>query len=146
MLYDIQTYLPDDNLHKLDRAGMAVSLESRVPLLDHRVVEFALQLPTKFKIRDGQSKWILRQVLYKHVPKELMDRPKMGFSVPINTWLRGPMRDWAESLLSPASIKQDGFLSSEIASRYWKEHLSGSRNYGNKLWNILMFQAWLKRL
>lgn len=144
MYYDLQTYLTDDNLHKLDRAGMAVSLESRVPFLDHRVIEFALQLPSELKYRNRQSKWILRQILYKSIPPNLLERPKMGFSVPIDSWLRGPMKDWAASLLNPSLLRQDAYFNSEVINQCWQEHLSGSMNHGNKLWNILIFQAWLR--
>ncbi len=144
MLSDASTYLADDILQKVDRASMAVSLESRVPFLDHRIVEFALGIPLDLKIRDGQTKWILRQVLYKHVPKELIERPKMGFSVPIDSWLRGPLRDWAEELLDEKYLNEIGFFNTALIRKKWSEHLSEKRNWNLQLWNILMFIDWYK--
>jgi len=135
--------LTDDILCKVDRAAMGVSLETRVPMLDHRVIELAWHLPLNMKIRNGQGKWALRQILYKYVPKELIERPKQGFSIPLGEWLRGPLRDWAENLLDPARLEQEGFLRHEPIHEKWIEHLSGKRNWEHQLWSVLMFQAWL---
>ncbi|MGE4368813.1 MAG: asparagine synthase (glutamine-hydrolyzing) [Burkholderiaceae bacterium] len=142
MLLDLQTYLPDDILVKVDRAAMACSLETRVPLLDHRVVEFAQQLPLSYKWRDGRSKWLLRQLLYRHVPAELVDRPKRGFSVPLGTWLRGPLRDWAHDLLDPARLAQQGIFRPEPVQARWRAHCQGRQDWSPYLWGVLMFQAW----
>lgn len=144
MLWDTEGYLPDDILVKLDRATMAVSLEGRVPLLDHRLVAFAWRLPASFKVRDGQSKWLLRKLLAGSVPPALTDRPKMGFGVPIHDWLRGPLRGWAEDLLHPSRLRTEGFLHPGPITAVWREHLSGRRNHQYRLWDVLMFQAWLE--
>ncbi|GHV04526.1 asparagine synthetase B [Campylobacterota bacterium] len=140
---DQNRYLQDDILVKVDRAAMSVSLESRVPMLDKNVAEFAWRLPLDLKIRSGKQKWLLRQVLYQYVPRELVERPKMGFGVPIDVWLRGGMREWAEDLLSPERLKRQGFLHPEQITKKWREHKSGARNWSYYLWSILMFQQWL---
>jgi len=144
MYLDLMTYLPDEVLAKVDRATMGASLEARVPLLDHRVVEFAWQLPLSLKLHDGQGKYPLRQILYKYVPKELIERPKMGFAVPIDEWLRGSMRDWAGDMLSSERLKREGFLNHTAIQEKWLEHSSGKRNWQNHLWNVLMFETWLE--
>ena len=145
MLADQMMYLPDDLLAKVDRASMAVSLEVRAPILDHRVVEFSWRLPRALKIRGALGKWILRQVLYRRVPQAIVDRPKMGFSVPIDRWLRGPLRDWAESLLPRRGAGADGLLNAAAVAGAWKELQDGRRPRGAAMWAVLMFQAWRMR-
>jgi asparagine synthase (glutamine-hydrolysing) len=141
MLADQMMYLPDDLLAKVDRASMAVGLEVRAPLLDHRIVEFSWRVPRALKIRDGVGKWILRQVLYRHVPREIVDRPKMGFSVPIDRWLRGPLRAWGESLL-PDGRSDDGLLKTAAVTAAWNDLQKGRVPAGAAMWAVLMFQAW----
>lgn len=142
MLMDTLGYLPDDILVKVDRAAMGVSLESRIPLLDHRIFEFAWSLPLSYKLHEGASKRVLRQVLYRHVPPALIERPKMGFGVPVARWLRGDLRDWAESLLSEERLNSDGFLNTKLLRKTWNDFLSGKREWHNQFWSVLMFQAW----
>ncbi len=145
MLLDLLCYLPDDILAKVDRASMAVSLEMRAPLLDYRIVEFSLQLPIRFKLRDGERKWLMRRVLDRYVPKELIDRPKQGFSVPVGSWLRKELKDWAAALIEPGRLKREGFLDPALIQSAWNEHQSGRRNRSHHLWSVLMFQLWLEK-
>jgi len=142
---DLTTYLPDDILTKVDRASMAVALEARVPLLDHRVVEFAWRIPRKSLVRNGVNKWPLRQLLYRHVPPALVERPKMGFGIPLGEWLRGPLRDWAETLLNEQRLQEAGLVDAGQVRKLWAEHLSGHRNWQYLLWNVLMLEEWRNR-
>lgn len=145
MMYcDTAMYLPDDILCKVDRAAMSVSLETRVPFLDYRVAELAWRLPLSMKVQGSQGKWALRQILYNYVPRELIERPKAGFAIPIGQWLRGSLRDWAESLLDPSRLQSEGFLNSDLVRAVWTEHISGYRDHSAKLWAVLMFESWLQ--
>ena len=145
MFCDTLTYLPDDILCKVDRAAMANSLETRVPFLDHRILELAWQLPDAMKIRGKEGKWALRQILYKYVPRELIERPKAGFGIPVGDWLRGPLKSWAEDLLDPARIDEEGFLYAQPIQEIWQQHLSCRYDWTPRLWSVLMFQAWLEQ-
>lgn len=144
MLNDQVHFLPDHVLAKVDRAAMAVSLETRAPLLDHRVAEFAIRLPQALKLRDGQSKWLLRQVLYRYVPRALIERPKMGFTVPVGAWLRGPLRDWAEDLLDESQLRSGGLFDAAAVREKWLAHRAGRRDHAQALWNVLTVQQWLR--
>ena len=144
MMLDAQTYLPDDILVKVDRAAMAASLETRVPMLDHRVVEFAQRLPLTYKIRNGQGKWLLRELLCRYVPREMLDRPKKGFSVPLAAWLRGPLKDWGAALLEPARLDAQGLFHARPVWQKWCEHQQGKQDWSTHLWSVLMAQAWLE--
>lgn len=145
MMYcDATSYLPDDILCKVDRASMAVSLETRVPFLDHRVAEVAARIPLSMKIGNGRGKLIVRRLLDRYVPASLVDRPKAGFAVPVGEWIKGPLRDWAESLLDPTLLRQDGWFDPDVVTQRWQDHLSGQRNSTAAIWSILMFQAWVR--
>ena len=143
MLADSTTYLPDDILVKVDRASMGVSLESRVPMLDHRVIELAWRMPLAMKVRNGEGKWLLKQVLARHVPPALYDRPKKGFGMPVGDWIRGGMREWAETLLDDGRLRREGFLDAGRVRAEWARHLAGKTRSGEGIWRLLMFQAWL---
>jgi asparagine synthase (glutamine-hydrolysing) len=141
--WDVGQYLPDDLLVKVDRAAMCASLESRAPFLDHRVVELAFALPERMLVRENQGKWILRRVLDRYVPRELIERPKAGFAVPLGQWLRGPLRAWAQHLLDPVRLKLQGQLDADKITRLWQQHQSGNHDRSTYLWNVITFQAWL---
>jgi len=143
MYCDAVSYLPDDILAKVDRASMAVALETRVPFLDHRVAEVAARIPLAMKVQNGRGKHIVRKLLYGLVPRELVDRPKAGFAIPVGEWIKGPLRSWAEDLLDPALIRSQGWLDADIVQKRWRQHLSGQRDSTPALWALLMFQAWL---
>jgi asparagine synthase (glutamine-hydrolysing) len=143
MAVSAQSYMTDDILTKIDRAAMSASLEVRVPMLDHRVVELAWRMPLSMKLRDGQGKWLLRQVLYRHVPRELIERPKKGFSIPLGAWLRGPLREWADALLDERRLRREAYFYPGPIQRAWRLHQEGKVDCSERLWSILMFQSWL---
>ena len=145
LFWDQMSYLPGDNLTKVDRASMAVSLETRLPLLSHQVVELSWRIPLVMKVRCGESKWLLKQVLYKYVPKELVDRPKMGFSVPVASWLRNELYDWASELLASDMLKENDLLNGEVIRKTWEQHIKGDMDHALKLWGVLMFLSWSER-
>ncbi len=145
MVLDLLTYLPDDILVKVDRAAMASSLETRVPFLDHNLIEYVFKIPHSFKFKNGQGKWILKKILEKYVPNNLTDRPKRGFEIPLAAWLRGPLRDWAEDLLNEKKLEKQNYFNSKLIREKWSEHLSGKKNWQHHLWDILMFQAWVEK-
>lgn len=142
MYFDLMSYLPDGVMVKVDRASMAASLEAREPLLDYRLVEFAWSLPLSMKLNGTTTKWALRQILYRYVPQQMVERPKMGFGVPVDSWLRGPLRDWAEDLLSEQMLLRFGLLQPKPIRQKWEEHLQGRHNWQYHLWDVLMLQAW----
>ena len=143
MVLDLITYLPNDILVKVDRAAMATSLETRTPFLDHKLINYVWKIPQSLKFRDGNGKWILKKILNQYVPKNLTERPKMGFGIPIDKWLRGPLRDWAENLLSEKRLQHEGYFNHDLIRNKWLEHLSGKKNWQSDLWDILMFQSWI---
>ena len=145
MFQDMSSYLPGNILTKVDRASMAVSLEARVPLLDHRIVSFAWSLPIEWKYSGNQSKSILRKILYKHVPAKMVDRPKAGFTCPIKNWLSGPLKEWCESLIQESRLKEEGFLNYKLVKSMWNDHQNGTKDWHTQLWSIMMFQAWLEQ-
>ena len=142
MLWDFQTYLPDDILVKVDRAAMSTSLETRVPFLDHRIIEFAMNLEIGQKIKNGTGKWLLREVLFRYVPKNLIERPKKGFGIPLDQWLRGPLKDWVYETLSESNLKKHGLLNIQEINRKVEEHMSRKYNWQYLIWDVLMFQSW----
>jgi asparagine synthase (glutamine-hydrolysing) len=144
MQMDILTYLPDDILTKVDRAAMSVGLETRVPLLDHRIVEFAQRIPLNMKVRNGKTKWLIRKLVSSFIPGQIIDQPKRGFQLPLADYLRGPLREWADYTLSPSTIDKYGFLCADIVQKQWEAHKNGQRNMENNIWTILMFQKWLE--
>jgi asparagine synthase (glutamine-hydrolysing) len=145
MALDGLTYLPDDILVKVDRASMAVSLETRAPFLDRDVMALAWSLPMSMKLRDGRGKWILRRLLDRYVPRELVERPKMGFAIPLDAWLRGPLREWAEALLAGDRLRREGYFDPVPIRAAWTRHVRGEASLGYRLWSVLMFQAWLEQ-
>jgi asparagine synthase (glutamine-hydrolysing) len=144
MVFDFLTYLPGDILVKVDRASMASSIETRSPFLDHKLIEYTWKIPHRLKNKNSQGKWILKEILKKYIPKNLTERPKMGFGVPIGIWLRGSLKDWAENLLDEKKMQEEGFLNSNLIRKKWEEHISGKKNWQYDLWDVLMFQAWIK--
>jgi asparagine synthase (glutamine-hydrolysing) len=140
--FDTMTYLPDDILTKVDRASMSVSLESRIPMLDHNLIEFVWSMPDELRMNQSQSKWALKTILAKNIPQNLWDRPKKGFGIPINEWLRGPLKEWAHDLLTSNKIREDGYFNNQLIESLWSQHLSGSNDWGPQLWDVLMFQSW----
>ena len=145
MLLDLMFILPTDMLVKVDRAAMNVGLETRAPFLDRDLLEFSWRLPLRYKCRDGQGKWLLRKLLHRYVPPRLVDRPKMGFQMPIGRWLAGPLREWAETLLAEATLREAGYFNVGEVRRHWVEHLAGRNDHSSRLWSVLMFEAWRQR-
>ena len=143
MILDTINYLPNDILVKVDRAAMNSSLETRVPFLNHKLIEYIWKIPHSLKFQNGEGKLILKKILSNYIPKKLMERPKKGFSIPLDSWLRGPLKDWAENLLSEKRLSQEGYFNTELVRRKWSEHINNEYNWQNDLWNVLMFQAWI---